>query len=286
MDECELTAEQWGKSEVTVPMKCVSENYLEEHGYELKENSNEKNVQTNSDEIEDEWVKVWESDFEEGTSNGFKKATVDKSIGCDDFSPTEEDVSRQVIDGDGKYGNVLELVANPQNEGGTYVNPISARHIPFEPGKWKASGYFKAEYDEIENITVNLNLVDKYKEYFNLFNWILNPFNDNYKSVMVRTQDGDEKICNLEDVDDWHYFEITADFSSEKDGRVLKEVQIDDNEYEINKLMGTTQQNWSSSFMLNLEVANMYTNCNPKNHFTGKSRWDNIKVYRKPIKHN
>jgi flagellar biosynthesis chaperone FliJ len=233
---------------------------------------------------------VWESTFKDGSLDGFRPAAVDESpslLICGQFLPKQEDVAAYVVDdvsAPSGYNKALELVANPRRKGGTYVNAITAREANFlDNSKWIAYGWFRKASNEVQAITVNLNLVEDYTEYPCIFSWRLNPFDPLYGFIFVETENGQKNLHKLEPDDRWHYFEIEGVFQQEGAIRKVARLMIDNSTYLLDEDTIKTRKEWSNSFMLNLEVTNMWTNCDSKNAFVGRARWSRVGLIRKPI---
>ncbi|MFB6076455.1 MAG: hypothetical protein ABEK17_04945, partial [Candidatus Aenigmatarchaeota archaeon] len=70
IDECELSAEQWGQTEVKVPVSCVSEDYLDEINYKQSTENQEKvpegfekeELPGNFKDIEEFWLSQYDDD--------------------------------------------------------------------------------------------------------------------------------------------------------------------------------------------------------------------------------
>jgi hypothetical protein len=233
---------------------------------------------------------VWESTFKDGSLDGFRPAAVDESpslLICRQFLPKQEDVAAYVVDdvsAPSGYNKALELVANPKRKGGTYVNAITAREANFlDNSKWIAYGWFRKASNEVQAITVNLNLVEDYTEYPCIFSWRLNPFDPLHGFIFVETENGQKNLHKLEPDDSWHYFEIEGVFQQEGAIRKVARLMIDNSTYFLDEDTIKTRKEWSNSFMLNLEVTNMWTNCDSKNAFVGRARWSRVGLIRKPI---
>jgi hypothetical protein len=72
-------------------------------------------------------VLVWESDFRDGTLDGFEQAVLDRSVGCSDFPIQPSDVLARIVDDSNApsgHNKALELVANANNRSGLFVDGI------------------------------------------------------------------------------------------------------------------------------------------------------------------
>ncbi|MBS3786909.1 hypothetical protein KGY79_01785 [Candidatus Bipolaricaulota bacterium] len=282
-----LSTEQLTKSKVTVPISWVSKEYLEKHSYTKEGRA------TGQSANEEGWSLIWESDFEEGDRDGFSKAWVDGGVGCEKYPPTREDVLAHAVKDkttpDGDY--VLEIVANPNNEGGTFVNAITVRDVPFEDDHlYKVEGYFKKVPDtKVELLDMELQYINSSNmESYNSFLWYIHKgYEPAYEWVMCPTESNDDfpykKLFKLDESGSWHKFEFVGRYESNPTSRKILELQIDDKVAHINEEVLTQKHNYSDVFKVLLETHNMYTGCVPERHYTGKSRWDEIKVYKKPI---
>ncbi|MBS3788517.1 hypothetical protein KGY79_10035 [Candidatus Bipolaricaulota bacterium] len=294
-----LSAEQLAKSEVTVPISWVSESYLEQRGY-LKEEQDE--YQRSSDEG---WTLVWNANFESGNLDGFRQATIDRSEwfynnGClGEIKTTKKDAKVHVVkDNTAPEGeHVLELVSNSRKRPGLSANVITANSINFEPGMWKVTGYFRKASSETGDLSVNLIRIDDFTENGSIFNWKCNKWDD-YKLYVYRAEEKDKdldtneqkewvEIDTIKGSDNWHYFEITTYLPRRLEkGGIFKKIRIDNETYDLNFTLPDNEKSWEESFDLYLETNNLWTKCDRENNFTSKARWDNLKVYKKPLKKN
>jgi hypothetical protein len=236
-------------------------------------------------------VLVWESDFADGTLDGFRPATIDASIGCDKYPNEPSDVLAGVLDDQSApsgRGKALELVANVNNRKGIFANALTARAADFlDDHIWYAYGFFrKSEIGQIQNTGVNLQLIQNYIERPVLMQWVLNRYDNLYESVILYVwKDGAPtkvEVHKLPDDEKWHYFEIEGTYSSNDDRRITR-VRIDQANLKVSYEMVYVKQAWQSSFQLILETNNFWTNCNPSISTQGISHWSKVGLVKELI---
>ena len=225
-------------------------------------------------------VTLWEADFAGGSMDGFRHATPDESPGmdCPNAPHNRSDVLAQVVD------DVLELVANPHERPGVYVNAISARSIPYSSGyRYTVTGRFRlVTPDEAENVSVNLNYTRNYNSYDVIFLWITNPWNEDYGTVRVPTANGTITTHNLGVDTRWHTFELVGDFLSDGTAK-YNSLTIDGSRTIIDQPVIVGKNNWPSSADVYLETANLWPSCDGVSAYKAISQWDDLRLSIEPL---
>lgn len=222
-------------------------------------------------------ITLWEADFDNGSMDGFRATTVDWSPGmwCEGNKQTYQDVLANTIK-DGDRGDVLEIIANPFGKRELFTNAISARSIKYKPGRYEVRGYFR-NGGGLQNLTVNLNLVDNYKEKPFVWEWVLDSWNQWYGKIVVQKTNGTkEPILYLGDDRNWHHFTMIGYFGPNK--YVAESLEIDGKSIDLGYELTNIPKTWNNSFQLNLEGANLWTNCNPGKATTGRALYDDLSV--------
>lgn len=209
------------------------------------------------------------------------KPSVDASVGCEGIGPLVSDIQ---IDA---QANLLSVVSNSRKIPGLYMNSIASREFEFiDDSIYTLSGEWrKPEGAENQQIDINLQLVQDHVEYHAEILWELNPFKVGelkYQDVWTRGQDLEKPIVffSLNDDNNWHGFELIAQYTSTPKNRVIKSVRVDNQKFDIDLEMGTLPKAWEKSFFVLLETTNRYTNCNTLYNFSGKSQWRNVTLKR------
>lgn len=229
---------------------------------------------------------LWQSDFRYGTLDGFSKANFE--LGCPE-TITSSDVSAKVVNdptAPSGNNNVLELTANEREMPGLNVNALTHRSIEkFEyDSVFYAFGYFKRTPSDIQNNAVNLQLVEGYTEYICLFQWILNPWDQDYGWVKLRTRNGDIRIHKIGDDNSWHYFELEGTYLNQPKRRYISRLMVDNSTYFLNEEMPTVGKGWEKSFIVILECANKWTGgCGNSVIYKGAMLWDKIGVVKRRL---
>ena len=210
---------------------------------------------------------------------------------CPEYSISNSDGQKAVIDVDGSPA--IELLSNPNRRPGIVVNVLSHRDVWGEEeltkqlledrvyGRdWIAWGEFKKGTEpDIQNNAINLQLVDEHREYLVLIQWILNPYDDNYGWMTLRTSNGDERIHYIGDDSGWHLWELSAGYDAGAEGKTIESLTIDGQKHEPNIPMpvGPTKP-WQFSFALLVELTNQWTACSPEWTYTGSMYYRNMGV--------
>jgi hypothetical protein len=236
--------------------------------------------------IETDPTVVWESDFSEGTLDGFLEANLENF--CTNSSASRSDVlAHNVTDASepSGRGRALELVANVDMRRGVFVNAMTGRDAPFfvDNSRWYVYGYFKRMPSKIQNNAINLQLVENSEEHICLVQWILNPEDRDYGWVKVRTQRGDTRIHRIGDDEGWHYFELEGVYASDPRTRRIARVMIDKTSHRLDEEMPTVPKEWASSFMVLLENTNMYKDPCTENVNRAVMRWARVGLVRRSI---
>lgn len=205
----------------------------------------------------------------------------DGSVGCKEYHLIPADAGMSV-----DVNGVMSLTANTGNVPGLFMNAIAGKHWEWkENSRYIFSGYFRKPFDaQSEHIDVNLQFVQDFTEHHVEIFWTTSPFSPLSGWVWTRYKlDEQIKLFYLGIDENWHSFEIVADYSSSPRSRKVYSLKVDDRVFVLNHEMGTNPKDWEGSFMTLLETHNTYTNCNPLLTFVGKSEWKNIKVEQIPL---
>ena len=237
-------------------------------------------------------VILWESDFRDGTLNGFRSATIEN--GNPDVPADERDaLAKPVQDSSAPAGTgyALQLIANVQRRKGVWINAMTHRDIIYrnlekdvEDKIFRLGGAFKKQTNDmpIQNISVNLQLVKNFSEYASFIQWVLDPMHPDNGWLTYRVAAGDKRLHKIGDDNLWHYFEIEASYS--KYEKILRKVTIDTSAYNINSEMLYVPNNksWKESFAVLLETTNWggLGPDDPRQPFVAESRWSKINVVR------
>lgn len=204
----------------------------------------------------------------------------DGSVGCQNYPLISADAGMSV-DGSG----TMSLTANTGKVPGLFMNAIAGKHWDWkENSRYVFSGYFRKPLDaQSEHIDVNLQFVQDFTEYHVEIFWTVSPFSPLSGWVWTRYKlDEQIKLFYLGIDENWHSFEIVADYSSLPKSRKVYSLKVDNRVFVLNHDMGTNPKDWKESFMTLLETHNTYTACSPLLTFVGKSEWKNIELKRIP----
>jgi hypothetical protein len=233
---------------------------------------------------------VWESNFKDGTLDGFSSGNVDLSVGCENNPPQKEDVLAYVVPDNSApagTGYSLELLANPINQPALFVNAISGRQTVFTDGnRWRLSGWFRNVSEDTGMIDLALQLVDGYKEYSAEIDWILFKGNSKSNQVFARhTTENDPKFIHLLDLpidQQWHYAELELTYDESRNIRRLEAVRFDNASFVVGEDIPPHAKQWMQSFTVLLETQDGYV-CESKRASQGKSRWSKVRLEREPM---
>jgi hypothetical protein len=235
---------------------------------------------------------VWESDFGNGTLDGFEGVDIDPAVRCDKFPPERSDVDIAVVDDASaptKLMKALELRSNLSKREGVVAYALTFRHSPFEDDRnWYAYGYFRKAEGQFQAIAVNMQLVEDYKDVPCLFTWHLNPYDPQYgyvtffKGLDMNNQGIWEPVHEIGDDSGWHYWEIEGRYAQNPKVRKVVRMRFDDHNYTLNIDLPRINNpfiNWPQSFGVLLETVNMW-NCQAGKSTSCASHWTKIGLVR------
>ena len=240
-------------------------------------------------------VVLWEDDFED--IDEWRGPNNDKSVNvCDNSFPKNPSIDygvEKVVDptSPSDDDNVVQIISNKTKRGGFYGNMNIFRPVPFVDGKgYLFYGYFrKGPEGQPQAITVSIELIRDYTEHYAEILWVLNPYakddpsGANYGWAITRGEGGKViPLINIGDDYQWHYFEIQTRYDTRKGIYLMERIKIDDHEFPLNIPLGTFPKWWKSSFGVALQVANMYTNCDPNIITVGTAMFDKVGMKRLP----
>jgi hypothetical protein len=237
-------------------------------------------------------VLVWQSDFANGTLDGFEGVDIDPAVRCDEFPPERADVEAAVVDdATAPTGmmKALELRSNVRKRRGVVAYALTFRHSQFEDNRnWYAYGHVRKAEGQFQAIAVNMQLVEDYKDVPCLFTWHLNPYDPQYGYVtLFRGLDANkqgiwEPVHEAGDDMNWHYWEIEGHYAQNPKVRKVVRMRIDDHNYSLNIDLPRINNpfiNWPESFGVLLETVNMW-NCQAGKVTSCASHWTKIGLVR------
>ncbi len=189
-----------------------------------------------------------------------------------------------------KYKKALELVINSRKKHAIAFNAGTAKGAEFiDDSTYYSYGYFRKMRSQIEQISVNMPRVESYLVYDCAIGWMLDPWNQDYGMVQLRTKKSvenkqwGENVHHVADDTTWHYFELEGTYTSNPKSRRITRLVVDGSEYERDDEMWSYPQSWENSFAVDLATSNMYVECKQSLVSQAVSHYTKIGLVRIPV---